>query len=125
MLALMGLMLGSMVLLLVNHSFGMGEAVAGALYLFSGAIFPLEVLPGWIRWVGFIMPVTYWLELIRRALLPGIAAGFPTLAAFSNLQLLWVMLGLSGFFALAAFLTFNYCDREARERGYIDRTTNY
>ena len=45
MLALLGLILAGLMLLLVHHMWGLGEAVAGALYLFSGAIFPLEVLP--------------------------------------------------------------------------------
>ncbi|MFN2216697.1 MAG: ABC transporter permease, partial [Anaerolineales bacterium] len=53
MLAMMGLLLGSITLLLVHHSFGIAEGVAGALFLFSGAIFPLEVLPTWLRPVGY------------------------------------------------------------------------
>lgn len=54
MLATLGLMLAGAVLLLGHLSWSIGDAVAGALYLFSGAIFPLEVLPesrppDWVR----------------------------------------------------------------------------
>jgi ABC-2 type transport system permease protein len=45
------------------------EAVAGALYLLSAAIFPLDVLPGYLQPVGWALPTTWWLEASRRALL--------------------------------------------------------
>lgn len=125
MLAMMGLLLGSITLLLVHHSFGIAEGVAGALYLFSGAIFPLEVLPAWLRPVGFAMPITYWLELLRRSLVGNVAQAFPTLAAFSNLQLIGILLLLSLIFGFAAVFAFRWCDHRARECGLIDRVTNY
>ena len=39
-LALMGLAIGGIMLLTGNESWGLGDLLAGALYLFSGAIFP-------------------------------------------------------------------------------------
>ncbi len=125
MLALMGLVLASVSLMIAHHFFLIGEAVAGALYLLSGAIFPLEVLPPWLRPLGFVMPITYWLELIRRALLGDIAGGFPTLSGFTNGQLLGILAGLSILFELMAAVTFRLCDHRAREKGLIDQTTNY
>jgi ABC-2 type transport system permease protein len=125
MLAMMGLLLGSISLLLVHHVGFIGDAVAGALYIFSGAIFPLDVLPAWLRPIGFIMPITYWLELVRRSLIGNVAQAFPTLAGFSNGQLLGILLVLSLLFGVAALIAFRLCDRRARERGLIDRTSNY
>jgi len=125
MLAMMGLLLGSITLLLVHHSWGIAEAVAGALYLFSGAIFPLEVLPAWLRPVGFVMPITYWLELLRRSLVGNIAQAFPTLSGFTNLELLGILLGLTLLFATLTVFVFRWCDHQARERGTIDMVTNY
>ncbi len=125
MLAMLGLLLGSFSLLLVHHSGFVGDAVAGALYIFSGAIFPLEVLPVWLRPVGFAMPITYWLELIRRSLVGNVAQAFPTLASFSNAQLLVILLGLSALFGVVSVFAFRMCDHRARERGLIDRVTNY
>lgn len=124
-LATMGLILASITLMIANHNFFIGEAVAGALYLFSGAIFPLEVLPNWLRPVGFVMPITYWLELMRRSLIGKVAEAFPTLASFSNGQLIGILLGLTVLFGIASIFTFRYCDHLARERGLIDRVTNY
>ena len=125
MLISLGMVLGSITLIIANHVWFLGEGVAGALYLFSGAIFPLEVLPEWLRPIGYAMPLTYWLELMRRSLIGEIAEAFPTLAAFSNLQLLGILLGLTLVFSVVAFFAFRYCDHRARELGYIDMTTNY
>ena len=125
MLAMMGLILASITLMIVNHNYVIGDVTASALYLFSGAIFPLEVLPNWLRPIGFIMPITYWLELMRRSLIGQVAEAFPTLANFSNLQLIGILVALTIVFAIAAVLCFRRCDYLARERGLIDRVTNY
>jgi ABC-2 type transport system permease protein len=125
MLALLGLIIGSISLQIVNHSWFLGDAVAGFLFLFSGAIFPLEIIPAWLRPVGYCIPITYWLELLRRALVGNVAKAFPTLARFSNMQLLAVLLGLSILFGVISLITFNILDRRAREKGLIDWTTNY
>lgn len=125
MLAMMGLALGSVMLLIVNNANFMGEAVAGALYLFSGAIFPISILPAWLQPIGYVVPISYWLELIRRALVGGVAQSFPTFSQFSNLQLLGILAGLTALFTVLGFVIFRYCDHQAREKGYIDRVTNY
>lgn len=125
MLALMGLVLASISLMIAHHFSFIGEAVAGAFYLLSGAIFPLEVLPTWLRPLGFVMPITYWLELIRRSLLGGTVCIFSTLITLSNGQLLGILVGLSSLFGLMAVVAFGFCDHYAREWGLIDRTTNY
>lgn len=125
MLAMMGLLLAGVTMMIAHHVWFLGEGVAGALYLFSGAIFPLEVLPPFLRPIGFAMPLTYWLELLRRALVGSVAQAFPTLSGLSNLQLLGILLGLTATFALLSFLVFRWCEHQARERGLIDMVTNY
>jgi ABC-2 type transport system permease protein len=124
-LAMMGLTLASIVLVIAHNSWLVGEAVAAALYLFCGAVFPLEVLPWWLRPVGYLLPVTYWLELVRRALIGRVADAYPTLAGIGDLQLLVLVAILTLVFAGVAGATFRRCDHLARERGLIDRTTNY
>jgi len=125
MLAMMGLILAGVTLMLVNHVWFIGDAVAGALYLFSGAIFPLEVLPSFLRPLGYLMPISYWLELLRRAMVGSIAASYPTLAGFSNLELLGILLGMTAVFAVLSALVFYWCENRAKERGMIDMVTNY
>ena len=110
---------------MAHHFFLIGEAVAGAFYLFSGAIFPLEVLPTWLRPIGFAMPITYWLELMRRSLIGEVAEAFPTLAQFSNLQLIGILIGLTVIFAILSVIVYRWCNHRARELGLIDLVTNY
>lgn len=124
-LLMMGLVLAGVTLNTANHVYFVGEAVAAALYLFSGAIFPLDVLPAVLRPIGFALPLTYWLELIRRALLGPNADAFPTLAGFSNGQLFLILGGMTLFFGALSIVVFRYCDHRARERGLIDQTSNY
>ena len=125
MLAMMGLLLAGVTLLIAHHVWFLGEAVAGALYLFSGAIFPLEVLPPFLRWIGYLIPITYWLELLRRSLVGSVAEAFPTFENLSNTQLLGILLGLTAVFAVLGIYIFRWCEHRARERGLIDMVSNY
>ena len=125
MLAMMGLVLAALILVITQQSWQVGDAVAGALYLFSGAIFPLDTLPRWLRPVGLVNPLTYWIEVIRRSMVRGIAAESPMLSGFSNAGLLGMLTTLTFVLLVVALVVFAWCDWNARERGLIDRTTNY
>lgn len=125
MLTMMGMILAGVMLLLVHHSWEIGGAVASALYLFSGAIFPLDVLPAFLRPIGYWMPITYWLELLRRTLVVDVARAFPTLQAYTNLELLGILLGLTLVFSVIGIVVFHWCEQRARDRGLLDRVTNY
>jgi ABC-2 type transport system permease protein len=125
MLAMLGLILAGVTLITANQVWFVGDATAAALFLFSGAIFPIDLLPAWLRPLGFAMPLTYWLELLRRSLIGRVAEAFPTLAGFSDLQLFGILAGLTIAFSGLAFLVFRLCDHRARERGLIDWSTNY
>jgi len=54
-----------------------------------------------------------------------VAQAFPTLAGFSNGQLLLILLGLTAVFGVIAVFSFRWCERRALERGLIDVVTNY
>ena len=125
MLAMMGLILTGVMLLMAHHSFGVGDAVAGGIFLFSGAIFPLEVLPTFLQPIGYIIPITYWLELLRRTLVGQVAQAFPTLSNLSNTQILGILVALTLAFSGLSIVVFRWCEQRARERGMIDMVTNY
>lgn len=124
-LTCMGILLGSWTMTIRTEPWFIGDAAAAALYLFSGAIFPITLLPALLQPVGFLMPMTYWLELLRRAILGPGAAAFPTLAGFSNLQLLGILGAITVAFAVIAMLAYGYFDRVAREKGLIDSQNNF
>lgn len=123
-LAMLGLIVSSAALLLPDSAWSFGEGVAGAMYLFSGAVFPLYILPRALRPVGYAMPVTYWLELLRRALL-GPAAGLPTFTTLSDRGLFGVFVLITLGLSAVALVLFEWCDKAMRERGMIDRITNH
>src|SRR5262249_12685783 len=107
-----------------RHGMFLSEGVAGLLYLLSGTVFPITVLPAWVQPLSLLLPTTYWLEGMRRALLgrhtlpppfedlnPGGLAG---LLAFTGLVL-----------AAIAFLFFRWCERRAWRLGKFDETTGF
>lgn len=125
MLAMLGLLLAGISLRMAQYSFNIGDSVAGALYLFSGAIFPLSVLPKFLQPLGYIMPISYWLELIRRSMVGGVAKDFPMFQNLGNTELLLILVGMSLVFGVISIFGWKIFDWQARERGLIDQTNNY
>lgn len=124
-LAAIGIILGACTLTIRSEPHMLGEAVAAAMYLFSGAIFPITLLPTSLQPIGYIMPMTYWLELLRRALLGSNLSAFPMLVSYSNAELFGVLAILTGGFGLIAWIAFRFFDRMARDRGMIDAQSNF
>ena len=64
-------MLAAICLQTRQESWSYPDAVAGALFLISGAVFPLAVLPAPLEAMGLLNPVTWWIQGVRTAMLPG------------------------------------------------------
>ena len=113
----------SMILLAGRDAYGYGEMAAQSLYIISGAIFPITVLPGVLAAVAQALPLVYWLELVRRALLgPGAVRMLPGLSDGEVL----VRLVLTTILLIAvAFALYRWADRAARRRGLIDMESNW
>lgn len=124
-LAAVGLILGAATMMMARHYWSVGEAVAGALFLFSGAVFPLDILPSFLRPIGYIFPVSYWLELTRRAMLGKQAVLFPTFERFSNGELLSILLAFCLALILVSTIFYRRALHRAKESGLIDMETSY
>jgi ABC-2 type transport system permease protein len=124
-LTFLGIILGAWTMTIRTEPWFVGEAAAAALYLFSGAIFPLSLLPAFLQPIGYALPMTYWLELLRRAMLGPGAAAFPTFSAFTNAELFGLLGGITVVFGVVAFAAYRYFDRVAREQGMIDAQSNF
>mgnify|MGYP001765998493 CR=1 FL=1 len=122
MLALFGILLGAVTMVTARHNYGVGEAVAGGLYLLCGVVFPLDTLPPWLAAVGRALPITYWLEAFRRALLGQSAASF---AGLSDVALVGIIAGSSVVLAALATVCFRLAERRARAKGLLDMQTMY
>jgi ABC-2 type transport system permease protein len=125
MLSLIGILLAGITLLTVRQSFFIGDVVAGVFFLFCGVIFPLELLPPALQTIGKLIPVTYWIELIRRSMVGSIADAFPIFANVTNSRLMLILLGLTVVYGVISLIVWRVCDHSAREQGLIDWTSNY
>jgi ABC-2 type transport system permease protein len=125
MLSMIGLLLAGIALNTVRQNFFIGDVVAGSFFLLCGVIYPLDILPNGIRQIGYFIPVTYWIELIRRSFVGNIAQAFPTFTQLSDLQLVLILLGTAVIFGVIGYFSFVLFDRRAREKGFIDWSTSY
>lgn len=113
----------SMMLLAGRDAYGYGEIMSQVLFIFSGAIFPISVLPGPLAFVASFSPLVYWLELTRRAILHGrVYQMFPGLG--DDQVLLRLALATAGTIVLG-YLAYSWADRRARRHGYIDMDANF
>ena len=117
----LGVFMAGWCLQLRQEAWSYPEAIAGALYLISGAIFPIDVLPSFVHPIALASPTTWWLEASRRGLLDHGSPGM--LGAMSDgtvMLYLAVSTAVAVPLALAAFAWFM---RRARESGLLDMTT--
>jgi len=119
----LGLAVVSAAVLISGEAWRMPEGVGAALYLLCGAIFPVTVLPAALRAVAQVIPVTWWLEAMRRGLLGhGALTSFPSLPDGRVLALLAV---LTAVWVAAASTAFAFAERRARQTGVLDRESAY
>lgn len=110
-------------LLAGRDTHGYGEIGAGVLYVISGAIFPIGILPGPVATLAALSPLAYWMELVRRAILHGQA--FQMFPGLSDLDVL-LRLGLAAAGTIAlSYLIFRWADHRGRQQGYVDRDVNW
>jgi ABC-2 type transport system permease protein len=80
--------------------------------LLGGVLYPVTVLPGWLQPVSYLIPLTYSLRAMRRAILTGdsLSALSPDLLALSLFAA--VLLPVS-------FLAFRYAVKRAKIEGSL------
>lgn len=124
-LVALGLILSAAVLNMARQGMFLSEGISGILYLLCGVVFPLAVLPKFLQYVGLLLPPTYWLEGMRRALLgssPDTLMHGP-LSDWSHGQLTLALLGSTAVLSAFAVWFFHYSERRAWRRGRIEETT--
>lgn len=125
-ICMIGIALAGIALLTAKHGSGINEGIAGAFYLFCGVVFPITFLPAWAQSIGLAIPITYWLEIVRRAVLSG--SGVPNISgleAYSNSEIFLLLLFSSLLFFVISIAIFRYADYLARKKGKLDMTTTY
>ena len=117
----LGVALAGLVLQMRQESWSYPEAVAGSLYLISGAVFPIDVLPAFVHPLALAQPITWWLETLRRSLLGEGAPGY--LATLSDTTVVLALVASGVVFTVGSLLLFGAMEHRARDRGLIDQAT--
>jgi ABC-2 type transport system permease protein len=128
-----GVVLAAICLQTRQESWSYPDALAGAMFLVSGVVFPLAILPDPIEALGLLNPITWWVEGVRRALMPtgpssiggegSLWTAVTGTAAPDGLQVVVALLVTGALVTLAATVIFRSSERRAREQGLLDRTT--
>lgn len=129
----LGILLAAVCLQTRQDSWNYPDAVAGALFLVSGVVFPLAILPDAVEVLGLVNPITWWVAAVRLAVLPGgpsSIGGAGSLwtavtgsAAPDALTSLLALLATGTLATLATVVVFRASERRARQLGLLDRTT--
>jgi ABC-2 type transport system permease protein len=99
------------------------EAIALALYLVCGAIFPVHVLPAVLEKVASVMPMTWWLDAMRSALLgPRALTSFPWASDWERLGILAL---LTVVFVIGGAFIFSVSETHARRKGILDQESMF
>lgn len=129
----LGLLMAGVCIQTRQESWSYPEAFAGALFLVTGAVFPLAVLPPPVQAIGLLAPLTWWIAATREALFPGgpdsiggPGSLFETIFGHANptggeTVLALLVTGLVA--TLGALAVFRLSDRRAKRAGLYDRTT--
>ena len=128
-----GVMLAAICLQTRQESWSYPEAVGGSLFLVSGAIFPILVLPTVVQAIGMLTPLSWWIEGVRQSLFPGgITSIGGTGSLFETLtgqavpdaaQIVLALLVAGTVTTLLSIAVFRASDRRAKDRGLLDQTT--
>jgi ABC-2 type transport system permease protein len=128
-----GVMMAAICLQTRQESWSYPEAVGGALFLVSGAIFPIAVLPLVVQAIGLMTPLSWWIEGVRQSLFPG---GISSIGGAGSLfetvtgqatpdaaQIVLALLATGTVTTLLSIAVFRASDRRAKDRGLLDQTT--
>jgi ABC-2 type transport system permease protein len=71
---------------------GIGQAIIMPLFFASNALYPIELIPGWLRWLAYVNPLSYQVDALR-----GLLIGTP-----ANLALDLAVLGVTAIAGITA-----------------------
>ncbi len=73
---------------------GIGQVLTMPLFFASNALYPIDMMPGWIRFISILNPLTYQVDALRSFMIMGETSSFGLLTDFG--------VSLAAFFILVA-----------------------
>jgi ABC-2 type transport system permease protein len=71
---------------------GIGQVLTMPLFFASNAIYPLEIMPDWLKSIAVFNPLTYLVDVLRHAMIAGAAESHSLLLDFGIMALIFVIL---------------------------------
>jgi ABC-2 type transport system permease protein len=116
-----GFLVAGAALLLPRAAVALNESLGVALYLLSGVIFPIDLLPRGVQEFTLALPFTYWYEALRRFLLGHGAS--QRLSDWPDLALVGALALSTLVFSVFARWGYRAMEHRARRLGRIDQAT--
>jgi ABC-2 type transport system permease protein len=110
-LGLMGLLMASS-FILYRHANALSNLLEYPVWIATGLLFPIALLPGWVRPISWVLAPTWGIRAIRHAAIGGGTVWFPILMC--------TLLGIA-YFVIAAFVL-RVFERAARARATLSLT---
>ena len=110
-LGLMGLLMASS-FILYRHANALSNLLEYPVWLATGLLFPIALLPGWVRPISWLLAPTWGVEAIRHAALGGGAVWFPVA----------MCAGLGAAYFVLATIFLHVFERAARARATLSLT---
>lgn len=116
-----GMIIAAACLNMSRNGMFLSEGIAGVVYLASGVVFPISVLPAWVQPISLSLPTTYWLEGMRRALMGPLPDQFRgPLADWGNGDLALVLAGTTAALVVLAQRFWRWSERRAWRNGKLE-----
>ncbi len=119
-----GMILAAACLNMTRNGMFLSEGIGGIVYLLSGVVFPLGVLPHWVQWLSLTLPTTYWLEGMRRGLMGRLPDSAPALKGplvhWGNGELAIALAVSTAGLVIAAQLFWRWSERRAWRFGRFE-----
>ena len=116
-----GMILAAACLNMSRNGMFLSEGIAGVLYLLSGVVFPLSALPQWVQPISLLLPTTYWLEGMRRALMGPLPERFRgPLSDMDNLTLALLLAATTAALVVLTQLFWRWSERRAWRNGKLE-----
>lgn len=121
--AALGILFAGLLLVTARHSLLLAEGAGAMFLLVCGVMYPIDFMPPWLAAFSKTLPMTYWMEMVRRSF--GLRDFSPALAGWSEAGLTAVFALSTAALCLVAVWTFRRMERLAKRLGKLDQATNY